>query len=239
MNTNKTTNTNKNTSKKVLSMYLSTMLLCSSLLLTGCGQSADTDAKSDKTPAASTDAAGASDTSNDADTNTNNDTDDEAGADAADVSSSAFDDVFAQMTTTDLDGNAVDASIFKDHQLTLVNAWNIGCTPCIQELPYLEQLSEEYADQGVGVMGLYFNFGEDIPDDEMSQIEDALSTANATYTQLRLTKEMYETDTMQNVMAFPSTFIVDSDGKIIDKLEGSNDFDGWKQTVEQYLQQIN
>ncbi len=73
----------------------------------------------------------------------------------------------------------------------------------------------------------------------MSQIEDALSTANATYTQLRLTKEMYETDTMQNVMAFPSTFIVDSDGKIIDKLEGSNDFDGWKQTVEQYLQQIN
>ncbi len=44
MNTNNTTDTNKNTSKKVLSMYLSTMLLCSSLLLTGCDQSTDTPA---------------------------------------------------------------------------------------------------------------------------------------------------------------------------------------------------
>lgn len=37
-------NTPTSTSQKALSMYLSTMLLCSSLLLTGCGQSPDTDA---------------------------------------------------------------------------------------------------------------------------------------------------------------------------------------------------
>ena len=35
MNTNNTIDTNKNTSKKVLSIYLSTMLLYSSLLLIG------------------------------------------------------------------------------------------------------------------------------------------------------------------------------------------------------------
>lgn len=148
------------------------------------------------------------------------------------------DGVFSNLSTTDLDGNTIDASTFSENKLTLVNAWNIGCTPCINELPALEQLSSEYAGKGVAIKGLYFNFADDISDDEMSQITDALATANATYPQLRLTKEMYNTDTMQGVMAFPTTFIVDSNGNIIDKLEGSNDYDGWKEIIEKYLAQV-
>lgn len=151
---------------------------------------------------------------------------------------SKAEDVFSKLNTTDLDGNPVDGSIFQDKKLTLVNAWNIGCTPCVEEIPYLQKISEEYAEKGVAVKGLYFSFGEDVGEDEMSQVKEVLSNASATYSQLLLSKEMYENSTMQEVMAFPTTFIVDSNGTIIDKLEGSKDYNGWKETVEKYLSQV-
>lgn len=155
-------------------------------------------------------------------------------------SSQSFSDstAFSNLKTTDLDGNNIDSSIFKNNKITLVNAWNIGCTPCVEETPELQKISKDYADKGVSVKGLYFNFAEDITDDEMSQIKDVLSNANATYTQLKLSKNLYKTDIMQDVMAFPTTFIVDSNGKILDKIEGSKDYDGWKKVVEKYLSKI-
>ena len=205
-------------------------LLTGTLFFAGCGQASSANA-------------GGSDNASTAATETS-ETDSSSQADAAGtVASSAQTDivddgVFSSLSTTDLNGNTIDASTFNENKLTLVNAWNIGCTPCINELPALEQLSSEYAGKGVAIKGLYFNFAEDISDDEMSQINDALATANATYPQLVLTKEMYDTDTMQGVMAFPTTFIVDSNGNIIDKLEGSNDYDGWKEIIEKYLAQV-
>lgn len=194
-------------------------LLVGSLALAGCGKTT-----SDTTAASSTTQESAS-----------SDAQNSTSSSSASLSDST---AFSDLNTTDLDGNPVDASIFKDSKITLVNAWNIGCTPCVEETPDLQKISEEYADKGVSVKGLYFNFAEDIGDDEMSQIKDVLSNANATYTQLQLSKELYNTDVMQNVMAFPTTFIVDSNGKILDKLEGSNDYDGWKETVEKYLAQV-
>ena len=202
------------------------LFLTTALLFTGCGSSGTSSAQNDQNSAAS-------ETTTD-ETASESDAADSKTADTAD-----FDNVFSSMSTTDLDGNPVDASVFQENKLTLVNAWNIGCTPCIQEIPDLAKLSEEYAGKGVSIMGLYFNFAETIQDDEMSQIQDVLTDANATYPQLCLNEEMYATDTMQNVMAFPSTFLVDSNGKILDKLEGSNDYDGWKAVIEQYLTQID
>ena len=146
--------------------------------------------------------------------------------------------VFSNLKTTDLDGNPVDASIFKENKLTLVNAWNIGCTPCVEEIPTLDKLNREYEKKGVAIKGLYFNFAETIGDDEKKQIDAVLSDANATYQQLQLTSDMYQTSTMQEVMAFPSTFIVDSNGTILDKIEGSNDYDGWKAVIETYLAKV-
>lgn len=201
---------------KILTLTLTAVLLSTTILFTGCGTSKTADSDTKKQTTESTSSQDSSDSK----------------AEASD------DDVFSNLNTTDLKGDPVDASTFKENKITLVNAWNIGCTPCIDELPDLEKLNKEYEDKGASIKGLYFNFAEDISDDEMSQINDALSTAGVTYPQLRLTKEMYASDTMQNIMAFPTTFIVDSNGKILDKLEGSNDYDGWKKIIDKYLAEV-
>ena len=201
---------------KALTLTFAALFLSSTILFTGCDTSKTADSNTQKQTTESTFTQDSSDSK--AETSDN--------------------DIFSKLNTTDLKGDPIDASTLKENKITLVNAWNIGCTPCINELPDLEKLNKEYKDKGATIKGLYFNFAEDISDDEMSQINDALSTAGVTYPQLRLTKKMYASDIMQNIMAFPTTFIVDSNGKILDKLEGSNDYNGWKKIIDQYLAEV-
>jgi len=49
---------------------------------------------------------------------------------------------------TDLDGNQITNTALKG-QVTVINFWFTRCPPCIIEMPYLNQLKEEYVDQPI------------------------------------------------------------------------------------------
>lgn len=147
-------------------------------------------------------------------------------------------EVFSKMNTTDLEGNEVDSSVFTQNKLTLVNVWNVGCTPCVEEIPVLDQLNKDYAEKGVAIKGLYHDFREGISDEAREQVNEILSIANAEYQQLLFSKEILESDAITKLVAFPTTFLVDSNGKILDTLEGSRDYDGWKNVIEDALKQV-
>ena len=61
---------------------------------------------------------------------------------------------FAGITSTDLEGNEVDDSVFKGKKLTMVNIWGTFCRPCIGEMPDLQQISEDYADKDFQIFGM-------------------------------------------------------------------------------------
>lgn len=147
--------------------------------------------------------------------------------------------VFQNMNTTDLEGNAVDSSVFAENTLTLVNVWNVGCTPCIQEIPALDKLDKEFREQGVAVKGMYHSFGEPIGAEEQKEIEGILSKAGAEYQQLVISEEMAQAKEVEEMAAFPTTFFVDSEGKIVEMLEGSRDYEGWKSVVEKMLEKMD
>ena len=190
------------------------LFLTGAMLFAGCGQ-ADSNATSSSSSEASTETFSAT----------------------AGTSSETSEDntMFSDMETTDLDGNTVTSSIFSDNKVTLVNVWNVGCTPCVQETPELDRVNQEFAGKGAAVYGLYCDFGMGITDDEMTQIQDIMTNANASYTQLRMDGTLKENSTLLNLMAFPTTFVVGSDGTILDTIEGSNDYEGWKSVIESYL----
>lgn len=48
------------------------------------------------------------------------------------------------LTFTDTDGKALSLQSFKG-QLLLVDIWGTWCAPCIEEMPYLAKLQDEYA----------------------------------------------------------------------------------------------
>lgn len=156
-------------------------------------------------------------------------------AQTASDSTASTNDIFTNMDTTDIDGNKMDSSIFAKNKVTLVNVWNVGCTPCVNEIPDLDKINSEYKDKGAAVYGLYGDLGMGISDDEMAQIKDIMSNANASYTQLRMDGTLATNESLLNIMAYPTTYVVGSDGTILDTIEGSKDYEGWKALIDSYL----
>lgn len=148
-------------------------------------------------------------------------------------------DLFKTMETVDLNGESVDSSIFEENKLTVVNVWNEGCTPCIEELPILDKLNKEYEGKGVSIKGLYFGFSEGISDEARKEVESILSGGNIEYQQLLTSKKMLESEELSNIQAFPTTYFVNEKGEIVDFIEGSNDYDGWKERIETVLKEVN
>ncbi len=67
----------------------------------------------------------------------------------AGMSAEAF---FAQ-TFNDLDGQPTEMARWKD-RIVVVNFWATWCPPCVEEMPDLQRVHDEYADRGVTVVGL-------------------------------------------------------------------------------------
>lgn len=145
--------------------------------------------------------------------------------------------LFKEMKTEDINGNKVDSSIFSKYKLTVVNVWNTGCTPCVDEIPTLDRLNKEYEKKGVSIKGLLLESGVGLNDEEKKTVEDILKKAKSTYQQLTVSEDMLQDKTLI-LQSFPTTFFVDKDGNIVDSIEGSNDYDGWKAKIDEVLEKV-
>ena len=145
--------------------------------------------------------------------------------------------LFKEMKTEDINGNKVDSSIFSKYKLTVVNVWNTGCTPCVDEIPTLDKLNKEYEKKGVSIKGLLLESGVGLNDEEKKTVEDILKKAKSTYQQLTVSEDMLQDKTLI-LQSFPTTFFVDKDGNIVDSMEGSNDYDGWKTKIDEVLEKV-
>ena len=123
---------------------------------------------------------------------------------------------FSNLSAKDMEGNALDASIFSDYQLTVINVWATYCSPCLKEMPDLGELSEEYADQGVqiiGIVGDVINSDGTISDSQMEKAAQIIEQTGANYLHIPMDLELYLSDLGVNLYAFPTTYFVDSEGK--------------------------
>ncbi len=112
--------------------------------------------------------------------------------------------------TTDLDGNAIDsAELFSQSKITMVNCWATWCGPCKGELPELGKMAAELEAQGCRLVGLCVDATDD---DVAAEARSILSDAGAAYLNLRFTDEL-EKDL--SLMAYPTTFFVDSEGRLL------------------------
>ena len=145
--------------------------------------------------------------------------------------------LFKEMKTEDINGNKVDSSIFSKYRISVINVWNTGCTPCVDEIPTLDKLNKEYEKKGVSIKGLLLESGVGLNDEEKKTVEDILKKAKSTYQQLTVSEDMLQDKTLI-LQSFPTTFFVDKDGNIVDSIEGSNDYDGWKAKIDEVLEKV-
>ena len=156
---------------------------------------------------------------------------DSSGTTKQETSENGFPVNMPEFSTTDMDGNKVTNDTFADYDLTVVNFWATYCNPCIDELPELAEWKKELPDN-VNLIGLLVNVDEK-GSDQYKLAEKIIKETGADYQHLIATEEF--DDLISDLVGVPTTFFVDSTGKIIGEPFAGADVDAYKQTVEDYL----
>lgn len=144
--------------------------------------------------------------------------------------------------TTGIDGKTYTEKVFSDYDLTLVNVFTTWCSPCVKEIPELQELYKEMKDKGVGVAGVVL----DTTDEKGNQDEEAVKKAGILQEKTKAEYPFLTPDAtmmngrLQGISAFPETFFVDKDGNIVgDTYTGSHTLDEWKEIVEKELKNVS
>jgi len=113
-------------------------------------------------------------------------------------------------------------------QVVLLNFWATWCVPCREEIPYLNALQHELQAQGLRVVG--------------ASTDDSVDGVNAY--QQEVAKFEYEVliggdDAKAKLQhpQLPTTYLIDRQGRIRQKIIGARDKAGWEAAVKQLLEE--
>ncbi len=153
----------------------------------------------------------------------------------------AEDAVFGRFKAVDLNGNPVDESIFAKNKLTMVNLWGTFCGPCIYEMPFLGEISKEYADKGLGVVGIIIDVTDNDGNVFDTQYNDALDIVAQTkveYVNIVPSKELM-LNKVASVFSVPETIFVDSEGRQVgESYLGARDKAKWETIIDELLGEV-
>ena len=160
-----------------------------------------------------------------------------AASESSDNASSKSDEstgVFKGFKGKDLDGNDVDDSLFAKNKVTVLNFWFSGCKPCVGELSKLNELNEKLKEMGGEVVGI----NTDTLDNNEAGIKEAkeiLKAQGASYKNLTFDSNSTVGKYAGNIMAFPTTVLVDKDGNIVGEpfMGGIDDQSNYEQLMKQ------
>ena len=115
----------------------------------------------------------------------------------------------------DLNGNPVKSDdLFSKNAVTVVNFWFTTCNPCVGELSELESLHQELTKKGGGVIGINsFTLGGD--EAAISEAKSVLSKKGVTYPNVYFPAQGEAGKFVENVFAYPTTYVVDRNGNIV------------------------
>lgn len=143
------------------------------------------------------------------------------------------DGLLSNFSSTDIDGNVVDATVFKGKKLTMINIWATYCGPCINEMPYLGELNKEFAHKGFQVIGIPVDVSTDV-----SLAKKIISETGADYLHILPSDSLYNAKLMY-VSAVPETFFVDENGCVVgESIIGARSKDEWSKIINERLEMV-
>ena len=137
------------------------------------------------------------------------------GSDNTDQKNSSNDaSPFKNFSGQDYDGNSVDESLFSKNAVTAVNFWFTGCKPCVAELSKLNELNDAIKAAGGEVIGINTETF-DGNEAAIKEAADILKSQGAKYRNLSVDSSSDAGKYASNIMAFPTTILVDRNGNIV------------------------
>ena len=119
-------------------------------------------------------------------------------------------------TLKDTSGHKVSLSDYKG-KAVVVDFWATWCAPCKIEIPWLEQFHNQYASQGLEILGIS---EDDLdPDDKAKLLQEKQGIANKA-AQLKINYPVLIDDASVStpyggIDGLPTTFFIDRSGKVV------------------------
>ena len=128
-------------------------------------------------------------------------------------------------TSKDINGNDVSLADYSGYKVIMVNFWEPWCGPCVGEMPELEELYEEYNDEGFLILGIY--------SDNDSDAKEIVDEAGITYP---VVKYISQFDKYQSGYV-PNTIFINGNGDVLtdEPYVGANSKEGWEEIIKGYL----
>ena len=112
--------------------------------------------------------------------------------------------------TTDLDGNPVSSEeLFGNNKITVVNLWVSWCGPCIMEMPELNAFNQRIQEKDCEVVGIL------IDGNQKEALAEGIDLVEETGAEYLMLKPFAGVDWALPVQAFPTTYFVDSEGRLL------------------------
>jgi thiol-disulfide isomerase/thioredoxin len=125
-------------------------------------------------------------------------------------------------------GESVTSDYFKDYDVTMINIWNTGCGPCIDEMPDIAELYKT-KPENTNIISICVDLVDNKK--EIKFANKVMEDAKAEFITLIPDAVLREKLT-DDVQIFPTTIFVDSNGKTV----GTPHFGG--RLAEDYRQAI-
>lgn len=151
--------------------------------------------------------------------------------DSKQAESDKEDKKFPEFSAKTVSGEDISSDVFKESKLTVVNVWGSWCGPCVQEIPELQKLYESMKDKDVNVIGLAHDAGTDL-----DAVKEIIDKNKVTYQ--NIVPEGATEDFVMSIMAFPTTFFVDSDRNIVGVIQGNRNLEAFTAAVEGVLEKL-
>ena len=135
-------------------------------------------------------------------------------------------------TTVAINGDhaTYDNSMFAGAELTMINIWATNCSPCINELPHIQNLAEAYESRGVQIVTA-------LGDSEQSgMIGKALNIINSLGFNLPVLRNTASFSAQfPTGGVYPVTYFVDRNGNIVRVVTTSNSYSEWCAILDELL----
>ncbi len=125
----------------------------------------------------------------------------------------------------DTSGNTVSLSQMQG-KVVVVNFFTIWCQPCRHEIPDLNAIYKENKDKGLSMVGICLNA-------DPNELKVLAKQLNLDYPVLLGTDKVNHD--YGEIVGVPTTFIIDKQGKIVDKIVGARKKDEFLEVIKPLL----
>lgn len=100
-------------------------------------------------------------------------------------------------------------------KLLVLNFWATWCTPCLQEIPSLDQFQKTLGPEGVVVLGVSVDKNARTYEEFLARARVAFQTARDPEAKISAGYGTYK---------YPETYIINREGKVVEKIIGATDW---------------